>query len=221
MVLLTASMGSKIPKWPVLKESLRVFSVASMSILQGLVSEGAKVPVRREMMPVRMRDNQWSFETKEIPLYGVLLQERDNNLKALSEYQKCESFLLQEEETASHINKLVGTPHHSVFLSVERILNAVLLDQLADGYLGFGEDKFEQTYKKVEEYFSSQLERFAAWVPLKNFTTDIEEISIDPGVSSPVKETVSKENFGFQLGPIRGGREARQCVMGPLVVVTL
>src|SRR5688572_10599413 len=107
------SMSFKTPKWAVLKESMRAFSVVAMRMLQDLVRDGAKIPVRMETTPVRMKNNQWSFKTKEIPLYGVPLQEMDNNLKLSSEYQECESFLLNKEETASHINKLVGTHHHS------------------------------------------------------------------------------------------------------------
>ena len=200
------SMSFKTPKWAVLKESMRAFSVVAMRMLQDLVRDGAKIPVRMETTPVRMKNNQWSFKTKEIPLYGVPLQEMDNNLKLSSEYQECESFLLNKEETASHINKLVGPHHHSMFLSVERTLNAVLLDQVADGYLGYREDKFDQTYEKVEEYFSSKSERFAGWVPLKNFTTDIDEISIDLGLCiRRLPDEIMAEFYTFGGSGLFGG----------------
>lgn len=175
-------IGPNMPKWPALKESLRGFSVVSIRMLQDLDRDGAKCPVRREMVPVRAGNNQWSFETKTTPLYGMLLQSMDNKLKALAEYKECESHLLLNEGTSSHMNTLVGTPHHITFLSIERLVYAVLLDQLVDGHLEFREEKFEHTYGKVEEYFASTSERFVGWVPLKNFTTDIDEVGVDSAV---------------------------------------
>ena len=109
-------------------------------MLQDLVSKGTTIPVHSETVPVRRGENQWSSETKEFPLFGVLFMKLDKTLKALTEYQGCESLLLKEQEIALHMNQLVGPPHQSTFLSVERTLHAILLDQLSDGSLEFRED---------------------------------------------------------------------------------
>jgi hypothetical protein len=175
-------MSAKQPNWMALKDGLQAFSKAAIKMLQNLVNEGTVLPVHSETVPVRRKENQWSLETKETPLVGSLLVKVDKKLKALPEYQTCESILLKDQRIASHVNQLVGTPHHPAF-SVERTLFAILMDQLADGSFEFHEDRFDQTYEKVQEYLSSRSERCVGWVPLKNFASDLDEITIGPGLS--------------------------------------
>src|SRR4249920_3857257 len=122
-------MTPKTPKWPALREGLRAFSTAVMKVFQDLVSKGTTIPVHSETVPVRSGGNQWSFETKNFPLFALLFVKCDKNLKALAEYQVCESLFMKEQEIAVHMNQLVGTAHQSTFLSVERTLHAILLDQ--------------------------------------------------------------------------------------------
>ena len=175
-------------------------------MLQDLVRKGTTIPVHSETVPVRRGKNQWSSETKEFPLFGVLLMKLDKNLKALPEYQGCESIFLKEHEIALHMNQLVGTPHQSTFLSVERTLHAILLDQLNGDSLEFLEDRFDQTYEKVEEYFSSKIERFIGWVPLKNFSSDLDEIIIDPTLSiRRLPDAVIADFYGYGGSSSFGG----------------
>lgn len=191
-------MTPKTTKWPALREGLRAFSSAAIRMFQELVSKGTIIPVHSETVPVRHGGNQWSFETKEFPIFGVLFMKFDKNLKALPEYQECESIFLQEQEIASHMNQLVGTPHQSTFLSVERTLYAILLDQLDGRSLEFREDKFGQTYEKIEEYFSSRMEKFVGWVPLKNFVSDLDEIIIEPGLAiGRLPDAVIADFYGY------------------------
>jgi hypothetical protein len=111
-----------------------------------------------------------------------LLVKLDKKLKALPEYKACESILLNDQQIAAHVNQFVGAPHYSTF-NVERTLFAILIDQLVDGSLEFHEDRFNQTYEKVQEYLFSRSERCIGWVPLKNFTSDLDEIAFGPGLS--------------------------------------
>jgi len=209
-------MTPKTAKWPALREGLREFSAAAMKVFQDCVGNGTAIPVHSETVPVRSGKNQWSFETKDFPLFAFLFVKCDKNLKALAEYQLCESLFMKERAIAVHMNQLVGTAHQSTFLSGERVLHAMLLDQLNDGSLDFRVDKFDQTYEKVEEYFSSQTERFVGWVPLKNFSSELDEINVDPGIAvRRLPDEVIAEFFGYGgSGSFGGTNEVLQWTHG-------
>lgn len=189
-------MSTKQPNWLALKDALQLFSRAAIKMVKDIVSRGAAIPVHSETVPVRNEHKQWTFETKETALVGTLLVTLGKNLKALPEYKRCESILLNDPQIASYVNQLMGTPHHPPF-SPERTLFAILVDQLVDGSLEFHEERFDQTYEKVQEYIFSKSERCVGWVPLKNFTSDLDEIIIiNPALSiRRLPDTVIKEFY--------------------------
>lgn len=165
-----------------LYEAMKEYVVKGVHLIAQSVSS---MQSQEEEHWVRTSEDYFRRERRQSPISLSLIHDHERALHSLPEYSECINALRSDEVISSQVDKLVGTPFSSYFLSAESVIDRILFGTFRrKGECVFEEKCFEEEYVTMEKAFYENSISFQIIAPLTPFKSTADIINLEENIQT-------------------------------------